>query len=62
MVENVIQIKSVIMINVDATEKIREKIKCVKNILFEILVYVLDKMVNIWKLLWVIQKFHLIKL
>ena len=62
MVENVIQIKSVIMINVDATEKIREKIKCVKNILFEILVYVLEKMINIWKLLWVIQKFHLIKL
>ena len=62
MVENVIQIKSVIMINVDATEKIREKIKCVKKILFEILVYVLEKMVNIWKLLWVIQKLHLIKL
>ena len=62
MVENVIQIKSVIMINVDATEKIREKIKCVKNILFEILVYALEKMINIWKLLWVIQKLHLIKL
>ena len=46
MVEIVIQIKSGITINVDASAKIRENIMCAKKITFGILVHVLVKMVN----------------
>ena len=55
IVENVIQIKSGISINVDGGAKIRENVVCVKKILFVILANVLAKMINIWKLLLVIQ-------
>ena len=37
MVENVIQIKSGLMINVDASVKIVKNIKCAKQIIFGIL-------------------------
>ena len=46
MVENVIQIKIEITINVDVGAKIQEEIMC-KRIIFGILVHVLVKMVNI---------------
>ena len=51
IVENIIQIKSGITIIVDASAKIREKIRLLKKIIFGILVHVLVKMVNIYKLL-----------
>ena len=54
MVENVIQIKSGVMINVEASAKIREKM-CAKNIIFGILLYLLVKLVYIYKVLFVIQ-------
>ena len=48
MVENSIQIKSKMMINVGASVKIKKKnIVCAKKILFRILLYVVVKMVNI---------------
>ena len=49
MVENVTQIKRGITINVDMSAKIQENM-CAKKI-FRILVYVLEKMANIWKVL-----------
>ena len=47
MVENVIQIKSGLMINVDASVKILKNIKCAKQIIFGILLHVVAKTVNI---------------
>ena len=47
MVENVIQIKSELMINVDASVKIVKNIKCAKQIIFGILLHVVAKTVNI---------------
>ena len=47
MVENVIQIKRGITINVDVSKKIRENIKCAKKNRFGILVHILVKMVSI---------------
>ena len=47
MVENVIQIKRRITINVDVSKKIRENIKCAKKNRFGILVHILVKMVSI---------------
>ena len=43
MVENVIQIKSRIMINVNLSAKIQEKMKCVKKIIIGILVILVTK-------------------
>ena len=47
MVENVIQIKSGITINVGASVKILKNIVCSKKIIFGILLHVVEKMVNI---------------
>ena len=47
MVENVIQIKSGIMINVDVSIKIQKKYCVCKNIKFTVLRHVVVKMVNI---------------
>ena len=47
MVENVIKIKTGIMINVDVSAKIQENIICGKNIIFGMAVHVLVKIVNI---------------
>ena len=47
MVENVIQIKSGITINVGASVKILKNIVCAKKIIFGILLHVVEKMVNI---------------
>ena len=52
MLENVIQIKSGIMINVDVSVK---KLMHEKKIIFGILQQVLVKMVNIYQILWMIQ-------
>ena len=41
MTENVTQIKRQIKINVEGSGKIREKVMCVKEIMFKILVHVL---------------------
>ena len=46
MVENVIQIKTGIMINVDVSAKIHKNNSCAKKKFFGILVHVLVKMVN----------------
>ena len=55
MVENVIQIKSGITINVGASVKILKNIVCAKKIIFGILLHVVEKMVNIQKVLLTIQ-------
>ena len=55
MVENVIQIKSGITINVGASVKILKNIVCAKKIIFGILLHVVEKMVNIQKALLTIQ-------
>ena len=47
MVENLIQIKSGIKINVDVSVKIRKKIMCAKMIISGILLHVHAKLVNI---------------
>ena len=47
MVENVIQNKSRISINVDVSTEIRENNMCAKKTIFGILVHVPVKMVNI---------------
>ena len=47
MVENVIQIKSGIMINVDVSMIIQKKYCVCKNIKFTVLIHVVVKMVNI---------------
>ena len=47
--ENVIQIKSGIMINVDMSVK---NIIYAKNIIFGILLHVVAEMVNIWQIYW----------
>ena len=54
MVENVSQIKSGITINVDVSAKIQENM-CEKKITFRILVLVIVKLVNVQKVLLVIQ-------
>ena len=46
ILENVIQIKRRITVDVDVGEKIRENFKCAKKNRFGILVHVLVKMVN----------------
>ena len=55
MVENVIQIKSGITINVGASVKFLKNIVCAKKIIFGILLHVVEKMVNIQKALLTIQ-------
>ena len=55
VVKAVTQIENRIKINVIVSSKIRENIKCVKNVVFEIVVLVLVKMVNIWDLSLLIQ-------
>ena len=52
IIENVIQIKSGIIINVDASAK---TITHVKKIKLEILLHVVVKLVNIWQVLLTIQ-------
>ena len=52
IIENVIQIKSGIIINVDASAK---SITHVKKIKLEILLHVVVKLVNIWQVLLTIQ-------
>ena len=47
MVENIVQINSEVMINVNVSARILEKIMSVKNIMFGILVHVLVKLVNL---------------
>ena len=47
MVENITQIKIEVKINVDVSAKIRENIRCVKKIIFGILVYAFVKRENI---------------
>ena len=49
MVENVYQIKSGIIINIDVSAKIRETIICLEKNIFGIPVHVLVKMFNIQK-------------
>ena len=46
MVENVIQIKCGIEVNVVATVKVKKNIECAKKILFGMLIHVAVKMVN----------------
>ena len=53
MIESVIQIKSEIMINVDVSVKLKNLYA--KYIIFEILIYVIVKMLNIQQLLLMIQ-------
>ena len=53
MVENVIQIKS--GINIDVSVKIRKSIICAKKIIFAILLHLVVKMVHIYQLLLTIQ-------
>ena len=52
-IENVIQIKS--GINIDVSVKIRKNIICAKKITFAILLHLVVKMVNIYQVLLVIQ-------
>ena len=59
MKENVIQIKSGIIINIDASVK---NIIYVKNIIFGILIHVVAKMVNIQQVLMTIQWVRVTKL
>ena len=47
MVENSIQIKSGITINVDVSGKIQKNNTCAKNIIFGILLHVVVKIINI---------------
>ena len=54
MEENVIKIKSEIPMNVDVNVKIRKNIICPKNIIFEILLHVIAKKVNIKQVLMMI--------
>ena len=54
MIENVIQNKSGITINVDVSVK---NIIYAKKIIFAILLHVVMKMVNIQQILWIIQGF-----
>ena len=49
MLENTIQIKIGIMINIDVVAKIRDNIIYAKKIIFEILVQVLVKIVLLFK-------------
>ena len=58
ILENIIQIKSGIVINVDASAK---NIKCLKNI-FGILLHVAAKIVNIQQVVLTIQWLRLMKL
>ena len=55
MVENVTQIESGIKNCDDVSLKIQENIMCAKKLIFEILVHVLVKLVNIYKVLLMIQ-------
>ena len=55
MVENVTQIESGIKNCDDVSLKIQENIMCAKKLIFEILVHVLVKLVNIYKVLVMIQ-------
>ena len=47
MVENVIETKSGITINVGASVKMKKNNECAKKITFGILLYVIEKIVNI---------------
>ena len=62
MVKNVIQIKSGTTRNAGANVKILKNIMCGKKILFRILLHVVAKMVNILKVLLIIQLLRVIKL
>ena len=62
MVENIIQIKSGITINVDVSVEIRKNIICAKKIIFRILLHVVAKIVNIKQVLLTIQFLSMIKL
>ena len=62
MVENVIQIKSEIVTNVDVSVKTQKNIVCAKKIIFEILLHIAVKMVNIWQVLLTNQGLHVRKL
>ena len=59
MEENVIRIKSEIMINVDVSVK---NSTYVKNIIFETLLHVTAKIENIKQVLWMIQRLCVVKL
>ena len=59
MVENEIQIKSGITINVDVSVK---NIIYVKKVIFGIILFVVAKMVNIWQILRMIQWLCVMKL
>ena len=62
MVENIIQIKSGITINVDVSVEIRKNIICAKKIIFRILLHVVAKIVNTKQVLLTIQFLSMIKL
>ena len=59
MEEIVIQINGGIIINVAVSV---ENVMYVKKIMFEILLYAIVKMENIWQVLWVIQRLYVMKL
>ena len=58
MEENVIQINSGIKINVDLCVK---SVMYVKKIMFGILLHIFVKIKNIYQLLWMIQRLHVMK-
>ena len=51
MVENVIPIKSGLMVVIDVSIKFQKNIMCAKKIIFEILLHVVMKMVNVQQIL-----------
>ena len=55
MVENVTQSKSGIMVSVGVNVRIHKSIICVKNIILEMLLHVLVKMVDMKEVLLIIQ-------
>ena len=55
MIENIIQIKFGIMINVGLIAKIQKNVMCEKGIIPGILIQVLVQMANIWEVLLIIQ-------
>ena len=52
MMENLTQIKNGIVINIKLIAKNQEQISNAKQIVFEVLVNLLVKMVNDWKYYW----------
>ena len=57
--KNVIQINSEITINVDVSVN---NVMYVEKIMFGVLLHVIAKMENIWKVLWMIQQLRVIML